>query len=183
MHVSKNVGGLDDFLKTIETELKPRIALLAPTDPANQAITGGSLGGLAVLHALFVEPNAFRSFIIASPSIWWNNRAVLADEANFAADVSAGRASPHVLLTIGSEESTPPKVIPSGWNIDHAALAAEYSKARMVENSRELAARLEAIHGSVGYVFEYAVFDKQLHSLSAWPTLGRGIPFAFPAVP
>jgi hypothetical protein len=56
---SKNVGGLDDFLKTIEIDVKPRVAKLVPIDPTNQAIFGHSLGGLAVLHALFVSPGGF----------------------------------------------------------------------------------------------------------------------------
>src|SRR5690348_2134060 len=30
---SENFGGLDDFLKIIETEIKPRVAALAPIDP------------------------------------------------------------------------------------------------------------------------------------------------------
>src|SRR5262249_52552033 len=65
---SRNVGGLDDFLKIIETEVKPRVAALVPVDRTKQVIFGQSLGGLAALHALFVEPSAFRTFLIASPS-------------------------------------------------------------------------------------------------------------------
>src|SRR5207237_9175141 len=103
---SANVGGLDDFLKTIETEVKPRVAALAHIDSANQALFGHSFGGLATLHALFVEPNAFRTFLISSPSIWWNNKVVLADERKFAAAVAAGQAAPRILVTMGGEEST-----------------------------------------------------------------------------
>jgi predicted alpha/beta superfamily hydrolase len=70
---SELVGHVDDYLKMIETELKPRIAAMVHIDPKNQALFGDSLGGLATLHALLVEPSAFRTFIIGSPSIWWNN--------------------------------------------------------------------------------------------------------------
>jgi len=176
---SSNVGGLDDFLKIIETEVKPRVAALARVDPANQALFGHSFGGLAALHALFVEPNAFRTFIIASPSIWWNNREVLADEHKFATLISSGLATPRVLVTVGSEESTPPR-LPASWGIDPADLRESTYRARMVENGRDLVARLKALHGAPGYVIEnYAVFDKEAHGVAAWSALARGAPFAF----
>ena len=178
---SSNVGGLDDFLKIIETEVKPRVAALGRVDPANQALFGHSFGGLAALHALFVEPNAFRTFIIASPSIWWNNKEVLADEYKFATVINAGQATPHILVTMGSEESMPPKY-PASWGIDLAGARASSDRARMVENGRELVARLKALHGAPGYVVEdYVVFDKEAHSVAAWSALARGVPFAFPS--
>jgi predicted alpha/beta superfamily hydrolase len=177
---SENVGGLDDFLKTIETDVKPRVAALASVDSTNQALFGHSLGGLAVLHALFVEPNSFRTFIIASPSIWWNKKAVLADEATFMATVNAGRANPRVLITVGSEESTAPKR-PASWKMDPAAIEAAMHRLRMVENVADLVEQLKALHASDGQIVEdYAVFDKQNHTISPWPALARGIPFAFP---
>lgn len=176
---SGNVGGVDDFLKIIETEVKPRIAALAPVDPANQALFGHSFGGLATLHALFVEPDAFRTFIIASPSIWWNNREVLADEYKFTTVINSGQATPRVLVTMGSEESTPYR-FPASWGIDPADARATIYRDRMVENGRELVARLKALHGAPGYVVEnYAVFDKEAHSVAAWSALARGVPFAF----
>jgi len=95
------VGGLDNFLKVVEREIKPKIAALTPIDAKHQAFFGHSFGGLAVLHALFTEPDAFETFIIASPSIWWNGRAVLADEEKFRAAVAAGTIAPRVLICAG----------------------------------------------------------------------------------
>jgi predicted alpha/beta superfamily hydrolase len=177
---SQNVGGLDDFLKTIEAEIKPRVAALAHIDPDNQALFGHSYGGLAVLHALFVEPNAFHTFIIASPSIWWNNRSVLADESRFEAVVTAGEAAPHVLVSVGSEEGALPKY-PASWGIDVAGAKAYSQKVRMVENGKELVEWLKSLHGGPEYLVEdYAVFNNENHSAAAWSALARGIPFAFP---
>jgi len=176
---TEQVGGLDDFLATIETEVKPRVAEMVSIDPANQAIFGHSLGGLAVLHALFVEPNAFRTFIAASPSIWWSEKAVLANEEKFSAAVGAGAASPRVLVTMGSEEETA-KPVPAGLKMEQAEFDARVRSGRMVENARELTARLQALSGSNGYqVEDYAVFPKQGHGLAPWPALGRAIDFAF----
>ncbi len=176
---SNSVGGLDDFLQTIETDVKPRVAKLVAIDSTHQAIFGHSLGGLAVLHALFVKPDSFRTFIIASPSIWWNKRAVLADEPRFSAAVRAGTATPRVLLTVGGTESTPPKVIPPSWGMSAAEVDTALQRARMVENAAELAARLKTLRGHAGYLIDYAIFDEQDHGISPWPALGRGISFAF----
>ena len=72
---------------------------LVPVDATNQALYGHSLGGLAVVHALFTEPKAFRSFIASSPSLWWDGNAVLEDEAGFGAEVRAGKIAPRILIT------------------------------------------------------------------------------------
>jgi predicted alpha/beta superfamily hydrolase len=177
---SEDVGGVDEFLKTIETDVKPRVAALTHIDSANQVLFGDSHGGLAALHALFVEPNAFRTFVIGSPTIWWNNKAVLADEAKFAAAVSAGRASPRVLVTMGGLESTPLKFPPS-WGLN-SNMASFVHRARMVENADELVKRLKAVHGGPGYeVADYVVFDKLSHAISPWTALAWGVFFAFPS--
>lgn len=171
------VGGLDDFLKTIETEVKPRVAALAPIDRDNQVLFGHSLGGLAVVRALFTEPNAFRTFVAASPSIWWADKAVLAGERAFAAQVGSGAAHPRVLITVGADESKVPKLPPE---IPAAAIEKLVGKARMVGNACDLAARLKALPGKPPYeVAKCAVFEDQSHGIATWPALGRAVQFAF----
>jgi predicted alpha/beta superfamily hydrolase len=162
----KNFGGLDDFLKTIETDIKPRIAALRPIDAHYQAIFGHSFGGFAVLHAMFVEPNAFRTFIIASPAIFWDQKSVLADKEKFATAINTGQAQPRVLVTVGAEESGASD-LPADW--------------RMVDNARELVTWLKTLHGKGEYAVEECIFDKATHSYSPWPALARGVSFAFPA--
>lgn len=179
---SQNVGGLDNFLRIIEEEIKPRVQALVPINTANQVIFGHSHGGLAALHALFVEPNAFRTFIISSPSIWWDDRKVLDDEDAFAAAVAAGMASPRVFVSVGSEEEVPNKSL-SRWGVDPAAAAEFLRKVRMVGNARDLVDRLKAIRGGPGYeVDDVAVFDKEGHVEAAWSALARGLTFAFRVV-
>jgi predicted alpha/beta superfamily hydrolase len=178
---AKDVGGLDAFLAVIETEIKPRVAAMVPIDPSNQAIFGHSLGGLAVLHALFVAPDAFRTFIAASPSIWWNGKAVLGGESKFAAAVRAGTATPRVLITVGSEEQTPDPTYAVRFGLDFEQQAAQIRRHRMVDNARELTERLKALRGSGAFeVEEYSVFPKQHHNIAAWSALARGVSFAFP---
>ena len=180
-------GGVDDFLKTIETEVKPRVAALAAenhvkVNGADQTLFGHSLGGLAVVEALFTEPGAYRTFVAASPSIWFADRAVLAKEPAFDAAIAAGKATPRVLITVGADEEDGTK-IPATMTAHRAELAALLKKDRMVGNACDLAAGiyLQTLHGAPGYeVADCAVFPHQEHGISVWPAIGRAVSFAFP---
>jgi hypothetical protein len=176
----QDVGGIDELLKTIETDIKPRVYALAPVDKSNQTLFGHSLGGLAVVEALFTEPQAFRTFVAASPSIWWGDEAVLKHEAAFDAAITSGQAAPRVLITVGSEEETLPALPPS-MAAQKAVIEAMIKKDRMVGNACDLAKRLQALHGAAGYqVADCAVFAGQQHGISPWPAMGRAVSFAFP---
>ena len=182
-----NDGGLDDFLKIIETEIKPKISALVPVDDTNQALYGHSMGGLAVVHALFTEPTAFRSFIASSPSLWWDGDAVLKDEVKFAAIVTAGKAAPRILITAGGDEADstiPPKAFLDSLPPDKQAQIAPYWKMRehwsgMITGTRDLAARLAKLPGADGYKVEYARMAGEDHPTSALVSVGRGLRFAF----
>jgi predicted alpha/beta superfamily hydrolase len=177
---SKDVGGIDDLLKTIEADVKPKVAALVPLDPKQDALFGHSLGGLAVLRALFFEPDAFQTFIVASPSIWWNSRSVLEGEAKFAARVTSGAVAPRVIVTMGAQEQTPPASLPAEMEAMRPQINKMIAAARMVDNAHELRDRLAALKGAPGYeVAPFAEFAEQGHGISVWPALGRGISFAF----
>ncbi|HEY3928002.1 MAG TPA: alpha/beta hydrolase-fold protein [Candidatus Koribacter sp.] len=75
-----DVGGMDEFLKIIETEVKARVYALTQVNREDQTLFGHSVGGLTVVDALFTEPQAFRTFVAASPSIWWGDKEVLERE-------------------------------------------------------------------------------------------------------
>src|SRR5262249_14938702 len=122
---AREVGGVDDLLKTIERDVKPRIAALAKIDPSDQTLFGHSFGGLAVLRAAFTEPNAFRTFIAASPGMAWNSFAILRGVPGLRKLVEQGKAHPRILLTVGADE-------PKGW-------------ANVVGTARDLASQLQAI--------------------------------------
>jgi predicted alpha/beta superfamily hydrolase len=171
-------GGVDDFLATIERDVKPRVSALAPVNTSDQTLFGHSLGGLTVLEALFTEPQAFHTFVAASPSIWWGNRAVLKKEAQFAAAISAGKTTPRVLITVGSDEDAM-SALPPEYEAHRGAIEAFVKKSRMVGNACDLAMRLKALHGAKGYeVSDCAVFPGQNHGVSPWPAIGRAIAFA-----
>jgi len=176
---ASDYGGVDDFLAAIEKDFKPSIEALVPIDRSNQALFGHSLGGLAVVQALLHEPKAFRTFIAASPSIWWGDRIVLKAEPGFDRVIESGLAAPRVLITVGGSEQDPPTVALPG--MDLSAMQGRIAQARMVGNATDLAARLANLHGAPGYVVSpVAVFPEQAHGISPWPALGRAVSFAFP---
>lgn len=168
---ASDVGGADDLLRAIERDIKPRVAAIAKVDDRQQALFGYSLGGLVVVRALFTEPSAFRTFIAGSPSIWWNDRAVLGGEAAFAAAVTNGKAAPRVLITVGSDEDIPPPLPPGTKGADI------FTRVHMVQNAQGLADRLKMLPGQPPYRVEFAEFAAQAHGISFWPALGRAIPF------
>ena len=117
-------GGADDFLDFLEDELKPFIAARYAVDREDQALIGVSLGGLFALHVLFTRPEAFRRYGAISPSIWWDERTVLGEEATLAARVTD--LDRRLFLAVGALEE------------------AQDATARMVSNLYELEATLRA---------------------------------------
>jgi predicted alpha/beta superfamily hydrolase len=172
----ENYGGDSDFLAFLVDELRPAVAAEWPTDPANQTLYGFSLGGLFALSALFARPAAFRTFVASSPSIWWHDRALLAGEADFARRIEAGDAAPRVLVTIGGLEQALPKTTPPGYT--EAELEALLAGARMVDNARELGARLAAIKGRAGYVAAFHAFPGEDHLTAMAGSIARALDFA-----
>lgn len=71
-------GGADAFLAFLTTTLWSELSQRYPLDPARRSIAGHSLGSLLVLHALFQPQPFFTHHLASAPSIWWAERAILA---------------------------------------------------------------------------------------------------------
>lgn len=172
-------GGLDGFLRMIEEEAKPRVEALAPIDKANTALFGHSLGGLAVIRALFSHPGAFRSYIASSPAVTWADGAVLDGEAAFTAAVRAGQASARVLVTLGADEGETTN-LPEEIGLKDPDEALTELGARTVRGIAALARRLKTLNGlGDTRVADLAVFPHQGHGIAPWPAIGRAVNFAF----
>ena len=79
----QNTGGADNFLGFLQNELIPAINKNYRTYPDSSAICGESLGGLLNSYILWKQPELFKSYIIISPSLIWNNKVVLKQESEF----------------------------------------------------------------------------------------------------
>ncbi len=84
---AEECGRAEDLLGFIRDQLLPtviadRLGGLAVTE---RWLVGHSFSALFGLRTLFEAPDLFDKWLLASPSIWWDDRAVLAHEAAYAA--------------------------------------------------------------------------------------------------
>jgi uncharacterized protein len=76
-------GGADDFLKFIQNELFPVVNKNYRTNSDSSAIFGISFSGLLSSYILFKQPELFKGYIIADPSLFWNSKSVLKLETEY----------------------------------------------------------------------------------------------------
>ncbi len=170
---SKKYGGADAFLRVVQEEIKPFIQARFKIDTARQSLYGHSLGGLTVLRQMFRNPEAFSTYIAASPSIWWNSRAVLADEPAFDKRARAGELHLQILLTSASEEQ-------SHSSEDTPPTGKARGGSRMIDNVTELAARLSPLNPADVKITRQ-MFPDETHPSGAQASLVRALRFALPS--
>jgi predicted alpha/beta superfamily hydrolase len=78
-----NAGGADNFLGFVKDELFPVVNKNYRTNQDSNAIMGLSFGGLLSSYVLFRQPDMFKSYIIISPSLFWNGNSILKTEADY----------------------------------------------------------------------------------------------------
>lgn len=168
----EDTGAADAFLSFLLDELRPSINKDFAVNPARQGLMGHSFGGLFTLHVLFTRPDAFSTYIAASPSIWWADNAILKEEAAFAAHPPAGKR--RLLLTVGGQEQ---QLHPGLADLPQAeSIARRLAARRMVDAARELSSRLAALPGQpVNVTFE--LFPGQTHASAAPHALLAGLEF------
>ncbi|CAN7348511.1 alpha/beta hydrolase-fold protein [Bosea sp. LjRoot90] len=160
-------GGADRFLDLIAGEILTQVEKLAPIDRARLSLVGHSFGGLFVLHALFARPGLFRSHVAGSPSIWWDERAILATRTRFL-NSPATAALPRLLITVGGEEQTCDER-------RDPQRAARLRMAQMVDNAAEMA---EVLAASGRVDCEHIVFAGENHISVLPAVLSRAVAFA-----
>jgi len=157
-------GGGDTFLRVIEEEVKPFVQSRYRVDLSRQTFYGHSLAGLIALRALFRNPKAFSTYCIASPSIWYNNRDVLSDEAGFSKRVKEEDLRLRILITSAGDEQRPS--------------SNPLSKiSRMVDNASELAGRLASLNPASVKVTR-VVFAGETHNSVMAASIARALRFA-----
>ncbi len=160
-------GGGDDFIRVLLEEIKPLVETRYQVNQARQIIFGKSLGGLLVLHLLFVHPGAFQTYLVASPAIWWDNRSVLADEKSFSQGIKTSNLRLKVLITSAGNEQ---------YRGPDPKLQAE-DIYRTIDNASELASRLAAASPE-NLSVSYAIFPDETHNSVSLAALGRALYFA-----
>lgn len=168
----EDTGNANAFLAFLIDELKPAIAARFAVNPARQGLMGHSFGGLFTLHALFTRPDAFSTFIAASPSLWWADGAILKEEAAFAAHPPPSHRE--LLITVGGYEQT---LHPGLAGQPGAEAVAKRLAARgMVDAARGLATRLAALPGHPVDV-RFELLAGQTHASAAPHAVLAGLEF------
>ncbi|CAB3654754.1 alpha/beta hydrolase [Achromobacter pestifer] len=82
---AKPGGGADRFLAILQQRIQPLVERRYRVDAGNRTLYGHSYGGLFALHVALSRPQAFKHYVAASPSIWWNGQFILQSLAHPAA--------------------------------------------------------------------------------------------------
>lgn len=159
-------GGADRFLDDILERMLPAVASRVPLNGTRRALIGHSFGGLFALHTLFTRSNAFEAIIAGSPSIWWNERAILRTEERYRLDLPS--RTTRLLVTVGEDEQ-------DGAVSGDLERAARLARARMRDNAAEMVQRLQA----AGQPCAFTVFAGENHASVIPAMLSRAIAFAF----
>lgn len=74
--IAPRVGGSANFRAFIRDELMPLVGRRV-RGSGQTAIVGESLAGLFILETFFEEPQLFATYIVLSPTLWWNAQALV----------------------------------------------------------------------------------------------------------
>lgn len=165
-------GGGDRFLALLTGELRQRAEQTFAIDPERRTLFGHSLGGFFALHVLFSQPGSFRTFVAASPSIWWDVEGVMTRADRLAA--SNLEPAPRVLLTAGSHEQTIAPWQPASRFTEE--VSARRERRRMVGHVLELGERLKPLTARGGAV-EAVEFPGEDHASVVPLTISRAARF------
>lgn len=145
-------GGAEAFGRMLLDQIKPAVDARYRTNAA-AAIGGSSLGGLVSLYLSLRHPMVFTRAAVMSPSVWWDNRAVLRAVDEF------DSSRPRLWVDIGGREGQ-----------------------EAISGARALHDRLQR-KGWSDADLHYEEDRRADHSERAWSRrIGRALEFLFPPV-
>lgn len=112
-------GHSDQFISFIEKELQPFIETKYRTN-TSKTIIGQSLGGLLETEILLKKPTLFNKYVIVSPSLWWDNGALLSQDSKIFQDSFNQKTD--IYIGVGKEGLTPTE-LPRVMEVDANLLA------------------------------------------------------------
>lgn len=173
-------GGADAFLAFLENDLKPLIGKEHPVDRSRQTLMGAGYGGLFTLHVLFTKPEAFHTYVAASPSIWWNNGYILKEESAFTKRLSGKPADATLVLTVGEMEQSLSKV-ELAWpdEDEREEHRHKVTRRKMVDHVREMGWRLEPL-AAKGLETHFRIFPGETHKSVTPLSINNALPYIFP---
>ncbi len=119
-------GHSDQFIAFIEKELQPFIDKKYKTNDS-KTIIGQSLGGLLATEILLKKPFLFNKYVIASPSLWWNNGSLLDLDSEMLKENFNQQTE--IYIAVGKEGLTPTE-IPRVMEVDANLLAEKLKESK-----------------------------------------------------
>ncbi len=139
-------GNADAHIKFFKSDIFPFIESKYRTDTNKRIFIGHSLGGLFGAYALFEYPDTFSSYILGSPSVWFNNYYLLQIKPRKVSSKT------NVYLSVGSLE-TP-----------------EFGEREDMVHGSNLLAQKISEHSDSNVQMKFVVVDGASHS-TAFPTI------------
>jgi predicted alpha/beta superfamily hydrolase len=166
------MGGAAPFLDFLRHELAPWVASHYEIAPGDSTLFGHSLGGLFATWVMLTEPQAFRRYLIGSPSLWWDDDLIFRHEVAYAGTHQDLPAT--AFFGIGAQETLDGRIRES------ARLAPDLQKQvtalplDMVDDLRRLVGRLES-RNYPGLDARCVVLPDEFHVTVAPLILSRGL--------
>ncbi len=151
-------GGAAAFQAFLADQVRPLVHDMFPVRAGSQTVYGSSLGGLLAMHTLLTAPSTFDNYIIASPSLWWDDERLFAierEQATRGEPLEAG-----VYLGVGALEQ--------GTGMPWL------DALKMVTNVRAMAERLRA-RGDTTLRLSEHVFEDETHTSVIAAVMTRGM--------
>lgn len=125
-------GEAEPYRRFLADEVMPFVASTYRTDTNRTIFAGHSYGGLLGVHILLTEPKMFSHYIIGSPSLWYDQKVMLARERTYAETNKDLKAD--VLMAIASFETISKASPRYSGKLDMIADLQEFEKALRSHN-------------------------------------------------
>lgn len=155
--VAADMGNAATYLDFLTKTLVPMLQSEHGVATGERWLVGHSFSGLFGLRTLFTQPDAFGAYLLASPSIWWDDRAILEVESKWAGDNDDLAA--RVFLSAG---------------FDELASRADGDEFRMRGNVEDLVAQL-ADRGYPGLAIDHKIFADESHNSTIGAAISAGL--------
>lgn len=162
---SLEYGGAEPYSKYLHDVVLARVEAEFHTDPAQRIFWGHSYGGLLGAYMLLTQPTMFQTWLLGSPSFWYEDGVIYSFEKSYARDHN--RLNARVLLYVGGAEVARYDPARRGYTRD------------MVAGVQEFRARLQA-RKYEGLSVDATVLSGRDHRSAARPGFEWAMRTAFP---
>ena len=157
-------GEADRFYAFLRDELVPQVENRFAVSSSDRTLVGHSFGGLFALHAMFRSDRVFQKFVALSPSLFWEDEVLFAQEAAFAR--STRKLPGRLFVSVGGSEFESNPVFEPEVSL------------RMVSNVQKLE-RLLATRRYDGLDWAVRIFPDEHHDSVVAGAISRGLRHAF----